>query len=88
MSIGANRPNRVSRAVAARKGPRRLVTCRESVLCKRYAPMVICMSGNLSVAVLQFRLKGNSSNDHAQFTVTVTAVVAMIEPPEPVTVTV
>jgi hypothetical protein len=32
--------------------------------------------------------KGNPSNDHAQFTVTVTAVVAMIVPLAPVTVTV
>ena len=31
---------------------------------------------------------GNSSNDHAQFTVTVTAVEAVIVPLEPVTVTV
>jgi hypothetical protein len=32
--------------------------------------------------------KGNSSSDHAQFKVTVTAVVAVIAPLEPVTVTV
>jgi hypothetical protein len=54
----------------------------------RRDPLTICMSRNLSVAVLPFRLKGNYSNDHAQFTVTVTAVVAMIEPLEPATVTV
>ena len=41
----------------------------------------------LTVAALWFCL-GNSSNNHTQFTVTVTAVVAMIEPLEPVTVTV
>ena len=32
--------------------------------------------------------EGNSSNDHAQFTITVTAVVAVIAPLEPVTSTV
>jgi hypothetical protein len=41
---------------------------------------------NFSFAVRWFCLKGKSSNDDGQFTVT--AVVAMIEPLEPVTVTI
>ena len=41
-----------------------------------------------SVAVLRFCLEGTSSRDHAQFTVRVTAVVALMAPLEPVTVTV
>ena len=36
----------------------------------------------------RFCLKGNSSRDRAQFTVTVTAVVALMAPLEPVTMTV
>jgi hypothetical protein len=36
----------------------------------------------------RFCLEGNPSRDHAQFTVTVTAVVALMAPLEPVTVTV
>jgi hypothetical protein len=55
---------------------------------KPYVPMATCMSRDLSVAVLRFCLEGTSSRDHVQFTVTVTAVVALMAPLEPVTVTV
>jgi hypothetical protein len=45
-------------------------------------------SGRARAKRFKRNIKGSSLNDHAQFTVTVTAVVAVTAPLEPVTVTV
>lgn len=64
------------------------ITRRELRLREPCVAMAKCISETRHLPPRRFCLERNPSRDHAQFTVTITAVVALMAPLEPVTVTV